>query len=71
MANICPVNFGSELPRVGKLPSNEADDGGAGFCRFPAWAKVKSNDVSLGHAVALFLRYVVLTPCASTGLPMS
>ena len=26
------------------------DGGGAGFCRFPAWARVKSNDVSPGHA---------------------
>lgn len=28
------------------------NDGGAGFCRFLAWVKVKSNDVSLGHAIA-------------------
>ena len=28
------------------------DDGGAGFYRFPAWVEVKSNDVSLGHAIA-------------------
>ena len=27
------------------------DGGGAGFCRFPAWVKVKSNDVNLGHAI--------------------
>ena len=27
-------------------------DGGAGFYRFPAWAEVKPNDVSPGHAIS-------------------
>ncbi len=37
------------------LEFRRTTDGGAGFYRFPAWARMKSNDVSPGHAIQMRL----------------
>jgi hypothetical protein len=40
-------------------------DGGAGFYRFPAWARMKPNDVSPGHVIFL----AAPTDCQSFSIP--
>jgi hypothetical protein len=45
----CPRRLMENGLSASKLTPNR--NGGAGFYRFPAWARTKPNDVSPGHAI--------------------